>query len=271
MKALRGPISFKAQQCQIVYGSIMALLLWGCKCVIATSAPDGDASFLMYGEAQQAYQNGLAYWAGGQWQKAEESFRQALQYAPQWEAPHAYLGALAQRKNQDAESRHHYKIVQEASLEANENVEAAARERLGEYEALLVFLVNQERKKQRLSLLVPQAALSRIARAHSAEMRDKNYFGHTSPTPGRRTCLERFWAVFGYQPQLIAENVARRYGINMNCFSEEKIRETHSELMQSPGHRRNILLPNVHLLGVGLAVNAQGDYWLTEIFVNPSH
>lgn len=247
----------------------MAFLLWGCKCVVATSANEGNASFLIYGEAQQAYQNGLAYWASGQWQKAEESFWQALQFAPQWEAPHAYLGALAQRKNQEAEARQHYKIVQEASLEANENVETAARERIGEYEALLIFLVNQERKKQRLSLLVPHAPLSRIARAHSAEMRDKNYFGHTSPTPGRRTCLERFWAVFGYQPPLIAENVARRYGINMNCFSEEKIRETHSELMQSPGHRRNILLPNVHWLGVGLAVNAQGDYWLTEIFVNP--
>ncbi|MGE5531729.1 MAG: CAP domain-containing protein [Bacteroidota bacterium] len=37
--------------------------------------------------------------------------------------------------------------------------------------------------------------------------------------------------------------------------------------MASTGHRHNIMYPTFEWLGVGIAANANGDYWITQVFV----
>jgi uncharacterized protein YkwD len=37
--------------------------------------------------------------------------------------------------------------------------------------------------------------------------------------------------------------------------------------MNSPGHRANILEPRFQRIGVGVYQNAQGEFWVTEMFL----
>jgi len=112
--------------------------------------------------------------------------------------------------------------------------------------------------------VVPDPRLADVARQHSMEMRDLGYFSHESPVADRRTCVERFESLFGFRPRLIAENVARRWGTG-DFLTPEKMRETHHGFLQKAGHRRNLLLASVERLGVGIAVDDAGNYWVTEV------
>ena len=132
-------------------------------------------------------------------------------------------------------------------------------------EARLMWLVNKERAARQLELLRPVALISIVARQHSEEMRDLKYWSHHSPVPENETVMERFNRVCGFKPRLVAENLARRWGTDY-CFSVEKAECSHNDLMDSPGHRENILREGVSTIGVGIAVDAKGAYWVTEVF-----
>jgi len=83
---------------------------------------------------------------------------------------------------------------------------------------------------------------------------------------GRRTSVDRFENLFGFSPQLIAENVARRWGTG-DFLTPEKMHETHHDFLRRTGHRRNLLMASVEQLGVGIAVDDKGNYWVTELLV----
>jgi len=136
------------------------------------------------------------------------------------------------------------------------------------FEAELFALINEERRKRGLNELVHDDLLTKIAREHAGEMRDKHFFAHESPTPGRRLPLDRYMLYARRKPEIIAENVARRWGTRKS-LTKENIRQSHRDLMNSPPHRANILRPGVTHLGVGVASNERGDYWITEVFAKP--
>jgi uncharacterized protein YkwD len=77
--------------------------------------------------------------------------------------------------------------------------------------------------------------------------------------------MDRFHAFFNFLPRCIAENIARRWGTGP-CFTPDSAKETHQDFLDSPGHRANILCDDLTTAGVGVALNAQGHYWLTEDF-----
>ncbi|MDQ3812398.1 MAG: CAP domain-containing protein, partial [Armatimonadota bacterium] len=131
-------------------------------------------------------------------------------------------------------------------------------------ERVLAQLVNAERAKAGLDALTLDEKLSSVARSHSAEMRDRQYFAHESPIRARRAPLDRYQAVFGTYPSMIAENVFRAWG-SRHEPDEDDVRKAHQGLMNSPGHRANILRPGVTRLGIGLAANANGDIWVTQM------
>ncbi len=218
-----------------------------------------------------AYREALSEWEAGHQQQAVSGFNKAAELAPRWGAPNARLGVIYQLQNREAEARAQYALAQAASMgEPRQLSDEAAKLRalVISNEAYTIYLINTARLEQGVPVVVPDPTVDRVARRHSEEMRDKNYFSHNSPTPGLTTCQDRFRAVFGYKPRLIGENVARRWG-TLFSLSEEKILATHHDLLSSPGHRQNMLCPTVQWLGVGLAVNTNGDYWLTEVFVEP--
>jgi len=238
---------------------------------LAGGAVQADKDAPASQEAIAAYREALSDWQAGHQDEAISGFAKAAQLAPRWGAPNARLGVIYQLQQRETEARKQYALTQAASLDATpppSGTDAKLHDLILTCEAYTVYLVNQARLQNGLTTLVPDPTLGIVARRHSEEMRDKNYFGHDSPTPGLATCQDRFRAVFGYRPRLIGENVARRWG-TLFCLTEERIAGTHSDFMNSQGHRHNILLDSIEWLGVGIAANANGDYWVTEVFVEP--
>jgi uncharacterized protein YkwD len=125
-------------------------------------------------------------------------------------------------------------------------------------EALILSLVNAERKKAGLSLLLPFSDAQKVARAYSEEMVKTGKVGHISAISGKP---EDRLKKGGVKSPLILENVARSYSPQ----------DAHSGLMDSPGHRANVLNPKVTHIGIGVAVeisdNSPPAYYVTECFI----
>ena len=138
--------------------------------------------------------------------------------------------------------------------------------RLAKLEKLVLNYVNEARSKEGLKTLAWNEKLATVARAHCAEMRDKEYFAHESPTENLREPLDRYNAVFGDTPRLLAENIFRSWG-NRHELSDADAKRAHDSLMNSPGHRANILLPGITQIGIGFVANAKGDLWVTQMFL----
>ncbi len=135
-------------------------------------------------------------------------------------------------------------------------------------ERSLLRRVNAERTRRNLIALTWDEKLAAISRAHSLDMRDKKYFAHESPNASLREPLDRYRAVFGRRPRIIAENVFRSWG-SPRTLGEAEIEAAHDALMKSPGHRSNILLAGVTHIGIGIISNTNGDLWVTEMFSKP--
>lgn len=106
-------------------------------------------------------------------------------------------------------------------------------------ERWMVELVNSERTKAGLSVLTVDAKITAVARAYSRDMFEKRYFSHVSPEgtdAGDR--LESGGVSFMYA----GENLA--YAPNVPT--------AHQGLMESEGHKKNILDPEFHRIGIGV-------------------
>lgn len=105
-------------------------------------------------------------------------------------------------------------------------------------------LVNQERMVAGLSPLEWDPELVPVARAHSTDMFENGYFSHASPTTG--SPFDRLDAAgIGYIAA--GENLALAPTVEL----------AHEGLMDSPGHRANILEPSFGRMGIG-AISAPG-------------
>ena len=111
----------------------------------------------------------------------------------------------------------------------------------------------QDRSNYSLAPLTLDSELCRIARLKSEDMRDNKYFAHTSPTYGDvRSMLTKM----GYSYTAAGENIAHH----------ATVEKAQAALISSPGHRRNILTTSYTRFGVGIALDANGYVYLTQIF-----
>jgi len=127
-------------------------------------------------------------------------------------------------------------------------------------ELKFVDLVNQERAGRGLNELTIDPMLVKVGRAHSREMGEQKYFSHTSPTSGLKSPLDRYLAM-APRPSwaLIGENL-------FYC-SIVDVDRGHTALMNSEGHRANILEPRYERIGVGEYITADGHYYVTQMFL----
>ena len=121
------------------------------------------------------------------------------------------------------------------------------------FEQKVVQLVNDVRKKNGLKALTEDWQLSRVARYKSQDMRDLGYFSHTSPTYGSPFEMMKS---FGIKYRTAGENIARGY---------QTPEAVVNALMNSPGHKANILNSSYTHIGVGYV--ASGSYW-TQMFIS---
>lgn len=117
-------------------------------------------------------------------------------------------------------------------------------------------LVNEERVNAGVAPLAWDDRLVPIARAHSEEMFKLKYFSHQSPVNG--SPFDRLKAG-GVSYTRAGENLAYAQSVTI----------AHRGLMQSEGHRENILRPEFTRIGIGV-INA-GPYgrMFTQMFATP--
>jgi uncharacterized protein YkwD len=129
-------------------------------------------------------------------------------------------------------------------------------------ELQFVELVNGERAGRGLPQLTVDPLLIKVARDHSREMSDKRYFSHISPTAGIRGPMDRYLAGAKRRPSwaLIGENL-------FYC-SIVDVERGHVALMNSPGHRANILEGRFERIGVGAYTDTDGEFYVTEMFLS---
>ncbi|HOQ07621.1 MAG TPA: SafA/ExsA family spore coat assembly protein [Clostridiales bacterium] len=121
----------------------------------------------------------------------------------------------------------------------------------------VVRLVNAERAKAGLPALKINWELSRVARYKSADMANKGYFSHNSPTYGTPF---QMMENFGLRFSAAGENIA---------YGQRTPAEVMRDWMNSPGHRNNILSRSYTEIGVGLAKNKNGVCYWTQMFIKP--
>ena len=124
----------------------------------------------------------------------------------------------------------------------------------------LVALIARERAERGLSRLEVDVVLTEAARSHSYEMDAKGYFDHYSPTPGRRSPMDRFLRASGGSGRGTA------VGENIYFSSEIGAQGAHRAFMNSKGHRDNILNRTWRRVGIGIHANSDGEFWVTEMF-----
>ena len=117
-------------------------------------------------------------------------------------------------------------------------------------EQKMIQLVNQERQKAGVSPLTIDPELSRVARIKSQDMKDNGYFSHTSPTYGSPFDMMKS---FGITYRTAGENIALN----------SSVEGAHTSLMNSEGHRENILNSSFTHIGIGIV---DGRYY-TQMFI----
>jgi uncharacterized protein YkwD len=103
----------------------------------------------------------------------------------------------------------------------------------------MIAAINNERVKYNLKPVVANTLLKNAAQKHSNDMAINDFFGHTSSdgaSPFMRMQRE------GYNFRYAMENVAAGYGTPEAVVAA---------WMKSPGHRANLLSPNLIEVGVG--------------------
>lgn len=122
-------------------------------------------------------------------------------------------------------------------------------------EKVMFDLVNQERVGRGVRALVFDARLADVARAHSADMFKRGYFSHYSPeglTVADR-CLNA-----GIDFLVAGENLAFAPSVEL----------AHKGLMNSEGHRANILSTDYGKIGIGVMDGGVYGKMFTQVFTN---
>lgn len=119
----------------------------------------------------------------------------------------------------------------------------------------MVKLVNQERVSRGSKPLIFRLELREVGRRHSADMFVRGYFAHYSPEG--LDVADRASAL-GINFLVIGENLA--YAPTLQA--------AHNGLINSPGHRANILSEDYHKIGIGIANTEGYGMMITQVFSN---
>jgi uncharacterized protein YkwD len=133
-------------------------------------------------------------------------------------------------------------------------------ENLREFEGKTIAAVNEVRSARGLPVLVELPALTAIARDHSEEMAREGYFSHESPAG--MEARDRILAA-GLEFRALAENIHQSRG------SDDPVDQAVRSWMESAAHRKAILDPRYLKTGVGVATDADGMVFFTQLFYEP--
>lgn len=122
-------------------------------------------------------------------------------------------------------------------------------------EAEMLQMLNAERVKHDLHQLVMDTALVPVARAHSRDMFARSYFSHVNPD--------------GEDPfARIRKAKIRFLTAGENLALAQTLAIAHQGLMNSPGHRANILHKSFRRVGIGVISGGLYGLMITQNFRN---
>lgn len=119
----------------------------------------------------------------------------------------------------------------------------------------MLKLVNAARAQNNLPPLAIDINLANVARIKSQDMIDNNYFSHNSPKYGNPFDMMKS---FGIKYIHAGENIA----------GNQNVQSAHNALMNSPGHRQNILSPDYTHIGIGVRQGGPYGNMFTQMFVS---
>jgi uncharacterized protein YkwD len=122
-------------------------------------------------------------------------------------------------------------------------------------EQKMLELVNLERTSRGLKPLVMDAKLQEVARAHSRDMFARGYFSHNNPDG--LTPFDRMDKA-GVKYTVAGENLALAPDVNI----------AHNGLMNSPGHKANILTPEFRKVGMGVITGGKYGEMFSQEFTD---
>ena len=122
-------------------------------------------------------------------------------------------------------------------------------------EKQMLDLVNEERVAAGLNPLQADPELTEVARRHSADMFARGYFAHD--TPEGRTPFDR-----------MRDANVRFITAGENLALAPTIPVAHTGLMNSPGHRANILRPQFGRVGIGVMDGGMRGLMVSQEFRN---
>ncbi|USG66366.1 CAP-associated domain-containing protein [Brevibacillus ruminantium] len=120
-------------------------------------------------------------------------------------------------------------------------------------EKQVLDLVNAIRYRYKLPTIEWNEQAAQVARGHSRDMLQHDFFDHVSATTGMDPFARLRKAGLSYS--MAGENIAAGYPDSI---------EAHESWMNSPGHRKNVMEKNFSHLGVGVVA----DYY-TQAFLTP--
>ena len=119
----------------------------------------------------------------------------------------------------------------------------------------MLNLVNQVRAQNGAGALQADPQVTNCARVKSQDMIDNNYFSHNSPKYGSPFDMMKSFGI-GYVAA--AENIA----------GNQTVQKAHEALMNSPGHRKNILNPEFTHIGIGIKKGGSYGNMFTQMFIS---
>ena len=122
--------------------------------------------------------------------------------------------------------------------------------------------VNRQRRLHGLRELAWNDAVAAQARLQSSNMMERGFFSHADPLRGS---LASRLSAAGISWNRCGENIFREKGL------DEPDDEAVEGWMKSSAHRTSILDPLFTQTGVGIAISADREYFITQIFVRPAH
>ncbi|PKV63056.1 CvpA family protein [Pontibacter ramchanderi] len=122
-------------------------------------------------------------------------------------------------------------------------------------EARMLKLLNQERIARDLPPLQADPSLTTVARRHAADMFTRGYFSHVSPEGASAA------------DRIREANIPFR-AVGENLAFAPSLRIAHEGLMESPGHRANILHERFGRVGIGVLQSKAHGLMITQKFRN---
>lgn len=174
----------------------------------------------------------------------------------------AFAVAAAAQKSGNIQNRTAVRLASGDSIEAlfrPRRVETAAAVNITAVERTAFDLLNKKRVEKGLSPLLWSSDLEVVARQHSQNMAEFQFFSHRGLD--NKLVSDRADDAGVGRWRAIGENIAFNRGF------DDPVSKAVELWLDSPSHRRNLLGENWKESAVGVAVADDGSYYFTQVFL----